>query len=396
MAEWTSPHRSAGGTTATPPERFNARGFAVSINPRPLASGRVVYDVRLRTPGGRPYKKTFRTKREAELFGAKERTDRYRGAWVDPNAGRFPFEDYANRWLVERPGLRPRTRELYEGLLRLHILPVLGTTNLSALTPAVIRTWYADLDRAKYPGASTTAKAYRLLRTILNTAIEDGLIARNPCVITGAGTEHSPERPVASIPQVYALADSVPDRYRAMVLLACFAGLRLGELLGLSRRDIDLEHRTVSVTRQMSQLKDGTLFLGPPKSEAGDRLVAIPDVLTTGLTKHLTNHVGPDCDALVFTGDKGGSLRRAVWQSIWNDARRSVGLPDFHFHDLRHTGNTLVAATGASTKELMVRMGHASARAALRYQHATRDRDAAIADALGSLIDRAMSNRLDR
>lgn len=174
-----------------------------------------------------------------------------------------------------------------------------------------------------------------------------------------------------------------------MVLLACFAGLRLGELLALTRGDIDLDGSALSVTRQMHQLKDGTLVLGPPKSDAGVRVVALPDVLTEELTKHLANHVDSLPDSLLFTGEKGGPLRRHVWQVIWEHARTQAGLPDFHFHDLRHTGNTLVAATGASTKELMARMGHASARAALRYQHATRDRDIAIANAIGRLINDA-------
>ena len=86
----------------------------------------------------------------------------------------------------------------------------------------------------------------------------------------------------------------------------------------------------------------------------------MPGVLTDELTKHLTNYVGPDPEDLLFTGEKGGPLRRHVWQVIWEQARSEVGMPEFHFHDLRHTGNTLVAATGASTKELMARMGHAS------------------------------------
>jgi integrase len=188
---------------------------------------------------------------------------------------------------------------------------------VSSLTPAVVRTWYSELDRATHPGPSTTAKSYRLLRTILNTAVEDGLIARNPCVITGAGVERNPERPIASIPQVYELAEAVPDRYRAMVLLACFAGLRLGEILALTRSDIDLDGSALSVMRQMHQLKDGTLVLGPPKSDAGVRVVALPDVLTEELTKHLTNHVGTGPDDLLFTGEKGGPLRRHVWQVIW-------------------------------------------------------------------------------
>jgi integrase len=233
-------------------------------------------------------------------------------------------------------------------------------------------------------------KAYRLLRVIMNTAVEDGLVARNPCRIAGAGIERSPERPVATIQQVYELADAVGDRHRSVVLLATFGGLRLGELLALAREDLDLDVGLVRVRRQLHQLKHGELVFGAPKSDAGTRAVMLPAALIADLTKHLTNHVGPEPEALVFTGEKGGPLRRHVWAKVWDRARRKVGVPHLHFHDLRHAGNTLAAATGASTKELMARMGHASPEAALRHQHATRDRDAAIADTLSRFIESAM------
>jgi integrase len=96
----------------------------------------------------------------------------------------------------------------------------------------------------------------------------------------------------------------------------------------------------------------------------------------------------------VFVGEKGGLLRRSNWHVLWDKARAQVGLPDFRLHDLRHTCNTLTAATGASTRELMYRMGHASASAALRYQHATRERDEVIARALDRIVlDGSSANR---
>ena len=94
----------------------------------------------------------------------------------------------------------------------------------------------------------------------------------------------------------------------------------------------------------------------------------------------------------MFPGERGGPLRRHVVQEHWARARAQVTLPaGFRFHDLRHTANTLTAATGASTRELMHRMGHASPQAALRYQHATRARDTAIAQSLSALIEAASS-----
>jgi integrase len=231
-----------------------------------------------------------------------------------------------------------------------------------------------------------SAKSYRLLHTVLSTAVADELLGKNPCVIESASVERAPEREVIPVAKVWELADAVEPRYRALVLMAAFTGLRRGELFGLTRRRVDLLHKTVTVSEQRQQLRDGTLVTGPPKTDAGQRVLAMPEPLIRELQIHLSTYAQPGPDGLVFTGDKGGPLRDHVWQKKFSKARTRVGLPKLHFHDLRHVANTLTAASGASTRELMHRMGHASPAAALRYQHATRDRDAAIAAALGQLL----------
>ena len=357
---------------------------------RRLPSGR--FQVRYRVDGvTHAAPRTFATKRAADAFLAETRVAIDRGTWVDPVAGRITLRDYSSRWLAERVQLRPRSKELYEGLLRLHLLPVLGDHALVDLTPARVRAWHAAHLNAGTRGPSTTAKAYRLLRTMLGTAVEDGILMRNPCILKGAGTERPPERPVATIEQVYALADAIEPQFRAVVLTATFTGLRLGELIGLRRRNLDLLHATVRVVEQIQELADGTRYVGPPKSDAGVRTVAIPKVLVPELEAHLARYSAPGPDGLVFPGTQHQPMRRGTLQRAWYRARRAVGLHDFHFHDLRHTGNTLAAAAGASTKELMSRMGHASARAALIYQHAIRERDIAIAGALSDAIERVLS-----
>lgn len=357
----------------------------MSIQRRNLRDG-VVYDVRLRDPDGRAYKRSFRTRKEAEAFEADQRAERNRGAWVNPRAGDITLLDYSTKWLANRPELRRRTAELYEGELRLHILPALGGVNLSDLTSERVRRWHATMIRAGKPGAPTVAKCYRLLRTILNTAVDDGLIAKNPCRIKQAGAERSPERPVATIEQVLALTEAIGGKYRALVLLATFAGLRVGELLGLTRASLDLEAGAVRVTRQLQELADGEFYTALPKTDAGRRTVALPAFVLPALQSHLDQWAAPGSDGFLFVGEQGGPLRRAVLWRHWHAALRQVGMDGFHFHDLRHTGNTLAAATGASTKELMARMGHASPEAALRYQHATARRDAAIAATLNEMV----------
>jgi integrase len=222
---------------------------------------------------------------------------------------------------------------------------------------------------------------------MLATAVEDGILVKNPCVIRSAGVERSDERTVATVPQVVALADAIDPRYRAMVLLATFCGLRFGELAGLTRDRLDLLHGTVTVTEQMQELSNGERTASPPKTAAGRRIVALPPHLFGELEAHLSAHAEPGAGGLVFPAPEGGPLRRGNFrQRMWVPACKAVGIAGFRFHDLRHTGNTLAAATGASTRELMARMGHASPRAALIYQHATADRDAAIAAALSDLV----------
>jgi integrase len=128
---------------------------------------------------------------------------------------------------------------------------------------------------------------------------------------------------------------------------------------------------------------------GPPKSDAGVRTVALPAVAVSALRTHLATYVGDGPDALIFTGKKGAVLRTGNFQRAvkWSDATRAAWLGEgFHFHDLSHTGNTVAATAGASTRELMDRLGQSSVRAALVYQHAASERDREIADGIDRRI----------
>ena len=362
-----------------------------SVNRRTTTRG-VRYDVRYRTPTGDVRNKTFATRKDADRFANTVETDKYRGDFVDPRLARITLEEYAAKWLKTRPNLRPRTRETYEGHLRLHInSPTgdgseLGKVELGKLTPSLVREWRSQVAAKLSP--NSVAKCYRLLRTILETAVVDELIIRNPCVIKGAGAERAAERPVATVEHVWALADATPPRYRCLILLAGFLGLRRGELLGLECRHIDLLHRTVRVEQQQVELNDGTLVVGAPKTEAGVRTVALPAFLVAELEHHLAHFAAPGKNGHFFTGERSEVLRKRAVDRNWKLARSAVAdLPaNFHFHDLRHTANTITASTGAYTAELMHRMGHASSAAALRYQHATQERDIEVARRLDEFV----------
>ena len=114
------------------------------------------------------------------------------------------------------------------------------------------------------------------------------------------------------------------------------------------------------------------------------------------LAHHLERFADPKPNGLVFIGPKSGRLRRSNFRKFWHQARGAAGLPELHFHDLRHTGNTMAAAQGASLKELMERMGHSSPRAALIYLHATRERDQKIAAGMGRLFAEAKTRSARR
>jgi integrase len=355
---------------------------------RKLPSGR--YQIRYPGPDGRlrTGADTYENKTSADKALSLVEGQMMSGEWTDPQRGKVTLQVYAERWITQRPNLRPRTVELYTWLPAKHIGPHLGRVAIGKISPEMVREWRATL-LGNGVSVSATAKAYRLLRAVLMTATEDRIIPRNPCRIRG-GDENPAERPVLTVAQVFDLAERMKDRrYRALVLLVTFASLRWGEAIALRRSDIDLESRLVSIRRQYVETAS-QLAIGPPKSRAGTRMVGIPKAIIPALREHFDTYVGAEDTALVFAGARGGVLRRGNFRrgSGWAQAVAKLGVPGVHFHDLRHTGNML-AAPGTSLADLKARMGHDSARAAMIYQHATAEADQVIADALDKRIEGA-------
>lgn len=354
---------------------------------RRLPSGR--YQVRYRGPDGvdRPAPSTFATKTDAERWLARTEVEINDDHWRDPDLGRASFGEYAAAWIKERPGLRPNTVQVYQYMLAAHLQPFFGNRAVADIREAHVRRWRGELLDSGVSPASV-AKAYRLMKAIMSTAVDDGIVHRNPCRVRGAGQDRSPERPVLSVREVVALVEVMPERYRALVLLAAFGSLRWGELAALRRSDVDVEQGTVRVERSLTELGGGGYVFGPPKSTAGKRMVVVPAVIRPALAHHLATFTASQPDALVFTSSTGVLLRDGNFRRrVWRPALAKVGLSGTHFHDLRHTGNTLTATAGASLRELMDRMGHSSPRAALIYLHGSDARQRAIADGLNRLVE---------
>jgi len=345
---------------------------------RKLASGR--WQARYLDPAGERVKApdTFATKSGAQRWLAATETDIGRGDWHDHRLGDVRYAEWAGRWLaIKEPNLADSTVDLYRYLLRRHVAPRFGEASVGRITAVEVQAWLADL-HASGLSPNTVAKAYRLLKGSLDGAVEAGLIARSPCAIKGAGTEHRDEMRIATPEQVAALAEAVGPRWEALVVTAAYSGLRWGELAGLRRCDVDVEMATLTVARKLAEV-NGTLSYGKPKTAAGRRAVGIPTFVARFLNAQLDRYAEPGPDGLVFPAAEGGPMRRSNFRRrVWAPATVEVGIAGLRFHDLRHTAATLAAASGTSLKALMSRIGHNSAAASLRYQHVIDGQDAEI------------------
>lgn len=356
---------------------------------RRLPSGR--YQARFTGPDGvlRPAPETFDDKESATAWCARQYDMVRAGTWsaddVRPYKG-MTFRVYAENWIATRD-LSPRGRSDYRRLLDRFVLPYWAEYRLSSITPALVRDWYDRLD----PSIPTTrARAYSLFRSIMSTAYRDDIIPTNPCRIRGGSSTRRrrairPLRPE----QIAALAVSVPDRYRLLILLAGYCGMRSGELRELRRRDVHLDDREIRVERAVSKV-DGEFIVGSPKSDAGVRDAAIPEALVPHLSAHLERFVGSDPDALLFPARQGGHMNESTLYKVFYPARDAIGRSDLRFHDLRHTAAVLAAAGGATIAELQEWLGHSSPQAAMIYQHAKDDSKVRIAAGLSVLAEETL------
>ena len=329
---------------------------------------------------------TFGSKVEAGRGLSAMESDLDRGAALDLDGGKQSFEAYASAWLSGRRDLRPKTVELYRYLLESLILPTLGEVSVGRMDPATVRRWHGHVSQSDRSSV-TIAKAYRLLRQILAAAVDDMLLRANPCTLKGVGVERSQERRTPTIAEAMRLVEAVKPEYRLMVMLAAVVGLRRGECFGLERRHLAEVGGTWTITVESSVVfvRDAPLVQAP-KTRAGHRRLVVPGVVGPSIVEHL-DRFGPFAvDDLLFVDRRTGDTPSlTVWRRVWTNARTGAGV-ECTFHDLRHLAGTLNATAGASIRESMARMGHASPRAALRYQHLVDLRDAEVASSIDQLF----------
>ncbi|WP_104169247.1 site-specific integrase [Cryobacterium sp. M23] len=358
----------------------------------------------LRMPGPT----TFKTSKEAHVHIANVQSDRARGVYHDPRKGERHLTIYAREWIENggsRGKLAIRTTELYEDLLVRHVAPNIGKRAVGQITPAMVRGWYTALgkelaERAARPradggervasGKTRQRQAYAFLKGVMNTAKTDGMVGSNPCQIIGAGMVRTEERPFMPMEDFTRLLESHPADLQPVIALAFGAHLRLGEAVALQRSDLDLEKGTLKVVRQAVQTRRTGVVVTPTKTE-DTRSVDLPLVTVEAMILYLASVPRALPAAPLFTRSNGKALTRAQLQHAFKKSRDSTDLRQYHFHDLRHSGLTLAAQSGATVRELMARAGHSTSSAAMKYQHAAEERGRIIADGMSAAMRTGMN-----
>ncbi len=325
--------------------------------------------------------RTYSTQSDAEGWLAGERRKIDLGTWgAVERSGGITLRTYAGQWIEQR-ALRPRTKKHYESMLERLILPDLGDLKLVTLTPARVREWHASLGNEH---KTRNAHAYALLHAVCATAVTDEVLDANPCRIRSAmQTNRKRDVDILTPAEVDKLAAKMPPELRASVLLAAWCGLRWGETSELRRKDVTADCATLRVRRAVTY-RDKAFHVGPPKTAAGVRDVAVPPHIRPVLKEHLREHVPAGAESLLFSRD-GEHLTGDQYRTYWEKARKAIKKPNLRVHDLRHVGAVLAAQSGATTAELMHRLGHTTPQMALRYQHVAAGRDAEIAERLSKL-----------
>jgi len=332
------------------------------------------------------YSNTKAGKVRAEGWLADERARIEADTWTPPKqraaartARAVSLADYAAKWISERK-VKPRTRLMYESLLKHHIRDGIGASEITAVTPDAVRTWFAAL------GSEHTRRnshVYGLLHAIMATAVKDGLVLVNPCQIERAMNVARKREPVIlTVPELATLASTVPERLKALVLLSAWCGLRWGEVIELRRRDFENDCEVVFVRNAATHR--GECRIDSPKS-GKPRAVVIPPHIRADIKHHLDVFTEKGYGAVVFAPLRGGChLNDKVFRDAIAKPLHDIKRADLRIHDLRHFAGTQTARVGNLT-ESMARLGHSTVKASLLYQQVVSGRDAEMAAALSEL-----------
>jgi integrase len=342
----------------------------------------------IRGPDGKERTKTWAKKVDAERWANTQEADKARGTWIDPTAGRVTFGHFARQWAASQLW-QPATTAGVGTKLEHHLIPQLGDIPMASLRPSQLQTWLKG--RSEVLAPSTVRALVQTLRSILKAAVADRIIAASPADrLRLPPVEQEKVKPL-EVRQVAAVRAAMPPRYRASVTLAAGAGLRQGELFGLTVDGVDWLRRTITVDRQLVTITGKGASLAPPKTASSVRTIPVPDGLLQALSAHIAAYP-PGRDGLLFTTGRGNPVARQEATSLWRRAADRADVKGASWHDLRHYYASVLIRAGESVKVVQERLGHTSAAMTLDvYSHLWASDDdrtrAAVEDALGTLAD---------
>jgi integrase len=282
------------------------------------------------------------------------------------------------KFLASKPR-RPSTQAAYVQHYKAYIEPTFGHRVLASITPEDISGWHRALDK-RGVGHPTIGSADKVLRAILRRALASRHIAWNPTVAVDARPVQTREMQFLTAQEVRRLADATPDRYRTLVYVLAYGGLRIGEAVGLRLEDLDPLRGRLTVARSVTEV-GGRLVPGPTKT-GKVRAVSLPGFLRDMLAAHIADF--PNRDGILFAGPVGGMLRPNNFRKrIFYRATKEAGLEGLRVHDLRHTCAALLFAQGAPIKAVAERLGHSRPTVTLNtYAHVIPGLDDQLVDAL--------------
>ena len=350
---------------------------------RRAPSGR--YEARYRSVNGIEHSQRFTTKREAQRFLERIGAEQQRGDWCDPSGGRIRLGDWIEQWSATTVHLRPSSQARDESYIRNHVLPTFATIPIGRITQLDVRAWVADLSASGLAPA-TVQKSYQTLSKILRSAMDANLLPQTPCRNISLPRVERKEMRFLTPAEIARLASAITPRYRALILLDAYCGLRLGELAGLRRSRLDIDGRSVRVAEIAVEVR-GRMTVGPPKTRAGHRTVPMPRFVAEAMNQHLAHYCVEEADPFVFGGSDGGVLRANAWRSRhWRTSVRAAGLQPLRPHDLRHTAVSLWIAVGARPNQIAAWAGHTSVSVVLdRYGHLFPGHETDVLDRLDAL-----------
>jgi integrase len=335
----------------------------------------------------RYYSHAFDNRTDAEHYLIKIEASMLDGTWRPPATIEADnFKSYADAWVKQRvtrhnEPLRPSTKALYRRQLAAG-LSEFDRMTVKDISRSLVRKWNAK--RREQAGETTAGSEARLLHSILQTAVEDDILDRNPVPSELLHTLTKNSHRIPTDEELANIIAALPDKWRLCAYVAAFGGLRFGEWVRLERQDLDEVdgHVVVHVTCQ-AQRVGGEWLIRPPKSSEGVRSISLPLWLTDIVNDHLKRFVGPFPASLIFAPDKNGTryVSESTWSHIWRRALHTAGITDtIRSHDLRHYFGSTLAGSGVGIRQLQNALGHGTARASLGYLEAAHGLSAELAD----------------